>query len=410
MPILQPATTLTKKLGCFTLSLVLFQFATYIAHDMIQPGMLIVTDTFGVGPEWVSASLSAYLLGGIMLQWLLGPLSDKYGRRPVLMSGVLFFILTCTLIYWAQSMLQFVALRFLQGTSLCFIGAVGYAAVQESFDEALGVKMMALMANIALLAPIAGPLAGAAWLSVGEWRTMFLLFAVIAWLALLGLWRTMPETAGNRSLSLGLPALGNIYLALAKERQVMSGSAAIGLLFTPILSWVALSPLILMAQEELSRLTYALLQAPVFTAMIIGNLLLSRLAGWVPIEKTLGLAAWPLLFGLGLAAISSLISPHSYLWLTAGISLYALGAGMANAGLYRLTLFSSDHGKGCVAAMLGMVSILVFALGIEASKWAYLNAGSAGFSLMNALFGLLWFGCLRYFLREYSRASVLNKC
>ncbi|WP_312182244.1 MFS transporter, partial [Pantoea sp. CTOTU46764] len=142
----QPITQLTGRVLLFPLALVLFEFATYIAHDMIQPGMLLVTSEFSVGPEWVSTSLTAYLMGGVVLQWLLGPLSDKYGRRPVLLFGILFFAAACILTTWVSSIEEFVALRFVQGISLCFIGAVSYAAVQEAFDEALAVRMMALMA------------------------------------------------------------------------------------------------------------------------------------------------------------------------------------------------------------------------------------------------------------------------
>ncbi|WP_312123096.1 MFS transporter, partial [Pantoea vagans] len=168
MPRFQPISQLTGRILLFPLALVLFEFATYIAHDMIQPGMLIVTSEFSVGPEWVSTSLTAYLIGGVVLQWLLGPLSDKFGRRPVMLSGILFFAVACMLTHWVSSIEEFVGLRFIQGISLCFIGAVGYAAIQEAFDEALAVRMMALMANVALLAPLVGPLACAAWLTVGS--------------------------------------------------------------------------------------------------------------------------------------------------------------------------------------------------------------------------------------------------
>ena len=69
MALYEPVSQLTRRRIIFPLSLVLFEFATYIAHDMIQPGMLLVTEEFGAGPEWVSASLTAYLIGGMMLQW-----------------------------------------------------------------------------------------------------------------------------------------------------------------------------------------------------------------------------------------------------------------------------------------------------------------------------------------------------
>jgi len=405
----QPISRLTGRTLLFPLALVLFEFATYIAHDMIQPGMLLVIDEFAVGPQWVSTSLTAYLMGGVVLQWLLGPLSDKYGRRPVLLSGILFFAMACILTTWVSSIEQFVLLRFIQGISLCFIGAVSYAAVQEAFEEALAVRVMALMANIALLAPLAGPLAGAAWLTVSSWRSMFWLFALCSLVAFILLWRIMPETAGDRRHSVALPVLARGYGRLARNKQVMYGSFAIGLVFIPILTWVALSPVILMHDEGLSRLSYALLQLPVFLAMIAGNLTLGKLAGRVPIERPVQLAAWPILTGLAVALIASLLNSHTYLLLTAGLTLYAFGAGMVNAGLYRLTLYASNEGKGSIAAMLGMISILTLAAGIELAKAGYFHGGTPWFSSLNFIAGLLWFVLVTLFLRERKRHSLLQK-
>jgi len=164
---------------------------------------------------------------------------------------------------------------------------------------------------------------------------------------------------------------------------------------------------ILIHDEGLTRMDYALLQLPVFVAMIIGNLTLSKLASRVPIDKPLRLGAWPILLGLAISTIATLIDNHSYLWLTAGLSIYGFGTGLVNAGLYRLTLFSNDSGKGSVAAMLGMVSILVFALGIELAKFAYFSDGSRAFSLVNLACGVIWFLLVRAFLREWQRRSTL---
>lgn len=403
-----PISQLTGRILLFPLALVLFEFATYIAHDMIQPGMLIVTSEFSVGPEWVSTSLTAYLIGGVVLQWLLGPLSDKFGRRPVMLFGILFFAVACMLMHWVSSIEEFVSLRFIQGISLCFIGAVGYAAIQEAFDEALAVRMMALMANVALLAPLAGPLAGAAWLTIGSWRSMFWLFTACSLVAFVVLWRVMPETAGDRSHSIALPNLARNYGRLMKDRLVMFGSFAIGLVFIPILTWVALSPVILMHDEGLSRMQYALLQLPVFLAMIAGNLTLSKLAGRVPIEQPVKFAAWPILIGLSLALVASLMNSHGYLLITAGLSLYAFGAGMVNAGLYRLTLYASNEGKGSVAAMLGMISIMTLAVGIELAKSGYFSGGTLWFCLVNFISGVLWFGLVILFMRERKRRSRLE--
>lgn len=73
------------------LCLVLFEFAVYMANVMIQPGMMAVVESFNASHEWVPTSMTAYLAGGMVLQWLLGPLSDRRGRRPVMLAGVILF-------------------------------------------------------------------------------------------------------------------------------------------------------------------------------------------------------------------------------------------------------------------------------------------------------------------------------
>ena len=72
----------------FPLCLVLYEFSTYIGNDMIQPGMLAVVEQYQAVIDWVPTSMTAYLAGGMFLQWLLGPLSDRIGRRPVMLAGV----------------------------------------------------------------------------------------------------------------------------------------------------------------------------------------------------------------------------------------------------------------------------------------------------------------------------------
>lgn len=101
----------------------LFEFATYIGNDMIQPGMLAVVADFNAGEEWVPTSMTAYLAGGIFLQWLLGPLSDRRGRRPVMLAGVAFFIVACTAILLVTTIEQFIAMRFCRA-SACALSAL----------------------------------------------------------------------------------------------------------------------------------------------------------------------------------------------------------------------------------------------------------------------------------------------
>ncbi len=392
----------------FPLCLVLYEFSTYIGNDMIQPGMLGVVAQYHAGIEWVPTSMTAYLAGGMFLQWLLGPLSDRIGRRPVMLTGVVWFIVTCLATLLAQNIEQFTILRFLQGVSLCFIGAVGYAAIQESFEEAVCIKITALMANVALIAPLLGPLVGAAWVHVAPWEGMFVLFALLAAIAFVGLQRAMPETATRLGERLSLKELGRDYKAVLKNGRFVAGALATGFVSLPLLAWIAQSPIIIISGEGMSSYKYGLLQVPIFGALIAGNLVLARLTSRRSVRSLIIMGGWPIVIGLLLAAVATMVASHAYLWMTAGLSIYAFGIGLANAGLVRLTLFASDISKGTVSAAMGMLQMAIFTVGIELSKHAYLSGGEGLFSLFNLLNGLLWLGLMVIFLKDRSVGRSLN--
>lgn len=172
----------------------------------------------------------------------------------------------------------------------------------------------------------------------------------------------------------------------------------------PLLAWIAQSPVILISGEQLSTVEYGVLQVPIFGALIIGNLMLARLSGKTSIPRLIRYGAGPMIMGLLIAAGSTLYSSHAYLWMTAGLSLYAFGIGLANAGLVRLTLFSSDISKGTVSAAMGMISMMVFTFGIEFAKVAYLWGNSGIFNLFNLISGLLWLGLVMIFIRRQPEA------
>ena len=297
----------------FPLCLVLYEFSTYIGNDMIQPGMLAVVEQYQAGIDWVPTSMTAYLAGGMFLQWLLGPLSDRIGRRPVMLAGVVWFIVTCLAILLAQNIEQFTLLRFLLGISLCFIGAVGYAAIQESFEEAVCIKITALMANVALIAPLLGPLVGAAWIHVLPWEGMFVLFAALAAISFFGLQRAMPETATRIGEKLSLKELGRDYKLVLKNGRFVAGALALGFVSLPLLAWIAQSPIIIITGEQLSSYEYGLLQVPIFGALIAGNLLLARLTSRRTVRSLIIMGGWPIMIGLLVAAAATVISSHAYL-------------------------------------------------------------------------------------------------
>ena len=372
----------------FPLALVLFEFAVYIANDMAQPAMLQVTREFGVDAGWVPLSMTFFLLGGAALSWLTGPLSDRYGRRPVLLGGVVFFIVSCLATYLVSSIEAYMALRVLQGMGLCFINAVGYAAVQEAYAEKTAVCVTALMANVALIAPMVGPLAGAALIELAPWRSCFLFIAACALLALLGLWWKMPETVQPAANPRPLSRMGGDYLQLLRDRRFVLSVLCIPMLALPLMGWIALSPVLLVEDLGMSTLEYGLWQLPVFGGLIAGNLLLAARAEAWPLGRSVLLGMWPVVGGLVLMLAGVLYGHYQHIFLVLGMSLMAVGEGLSFGVLYRFALMSSQLPKGVVSAGMSMLCMAGYGIGIELFRWAYIAGGITGFALLSVLTAL----------------------
>lgn len=380
----------------FALTLALFELLTYLASDVVMPAMPGLVVDLNASPEYIPHALNLYLLGGVVLQWMIGPLADRYGRRRLLLSGCAFFCVACLATFWVQSIEMFNLLRLLQGIGLGFVVTVSYPALNEAFSEADAVRMMALLANIALLSPLLGPLVGTLLLEWVSWRWLFVLFGTVSVVAWLALYRYMPETLGVerrdgtrlefQPIHL-LPLLAG-YAQLLGNRRFVAGSAALGLIGLPLIGWIGLSPVLLIHDEGLSKLDYALWQLPVFGGLILGNLIINRIADRYPLKALIQRALWPYLIGLFTIMFGTWLYP-SVMALVLGLSLYALGLGIANAVLYRMTLFASEQSKGLVSAMLGMITIAL--LGLGGVLLAMLGAGASllSFAIAAGCAGLL---------------------
>ena len=393
-----------KRLTGFCLAIALFELLTYMASDLVMPAMLAVTEELGAASDQIPYAFNLYLLGGVLLPWLIGPLSDRHGRRPFMLVGCAGFVLACAATTQVTQMHGFNGLRLIQGMGLGFVIAVSYPAIQDMFNESDAVKIMALLGNLALLSPLLGPLLGGLLLQWLSWRELFLLLAglgAVSWLALWGFMPRLPKPVppGRRQPSpvpFELRALIKRYGALLSHPRFMAASVALGLMSLPLIAWIGLSPLLLEGQG-VSPLVYGLWQIPVFAAVILGNLLLNAWVERVGVGGVLRCSLWPLCAGLAALVIASRFA-LSLPVLVSGLSLYALGLGMGNAALYRLALFTSDDSKGLVSAMVGMISIAV--MSVAGSLLASLGAGDSleSFALMAGIAGLSCPVALRLFM------------
>ncbi len=383
----------------FPLALVLFEFAVYIGNDLIQPAMLSITQEFGVSATWAPSSMSFYLLGGASVAWLLGPLSDRLGRKKVLLAGVAFFTICCLLILLTHNIEQFLALRFLQGIGLTVISAVGYAAIQETFEERDAIKVMALMANISLLAPLLGPVLGAFLIEHISWHWGFVAIASVSFLSWFGLKKFMPSVQESRAKQ-PFSYIFDDFKKVFSNRRFLGTSLALPLVAMPLMLWIALSPVILVDELKLSSLQYGLAQFPIFFGLIAGNIVLIKVMDRFALGKTI-LVGLPIMFLGTLFLILGVIWPlYLVPCLLIGMTLISFGEGISFSVMYRFALMSSEVSKGTVAAAVSMVMMMSFFIIIELVRLMYTYFHIWAFALASVTLIALWFAQPRRVLKQ----------
>ena len=392
-------TTLSRATLMFPLALVLFEFSVYIGNDLVQPAMLAITKEFGVSSSWAPSSMSFYLLGGACVAWLLGPLSDRVGRKKVLLAGVLFFVVCCLLILLTQNIESFLVLRFLQGIGLTVISAVGYAAIQETFEERDAIKVMALMANISLLAPLLGPVVGAALIDHVSWHWGFIGIAFLAFLSWFGLKAKMPES----QVSIRKQPLSHIlydFKQVYKNKRFLGMTLALPMVSMPLMLWIALSPVMLVEELGFSSMQYGLAQFPVLGGLILGNIVLIKIIDKLALGQSV-LIGLPIMLLGSLVLVAGVIWQDYLIWcLIAGMTLLSFGEGISFSVLYRFALMSSEVSKGTVAAAVSMLLMFSFFFIIELVRVLYEQFHLIGYSVSCLVLIALWFTFPRAILKQ----------
>ncbi|WP_160716920.1 MFS transporter [Chitinophaga solisilvae] len=384
---------LSRRTLFFLVALVLFEFSVYISNSMVQPCMLRIVTEFHAPEAWLASSASAFLLGAALFQVFYGQLTDRFGRRPVMIGGGCLFLAACIAALWVADIRIFALLRVLQGSGMCLIAAVGYVAVQEAFPEKRAVTVIALMTNVALLSPVVGPVSGAFLMEFAHWRWVFGVIIILSGISLCGLYRFMPETLPviRRSTGLSFSKLAADYRELFRYSSFLQNTFAVPALMLPVFAWSAMAPKLIMVDQGVSSLNYALIQIPVFLGLIAGNVILAwKTRAW-PLGRSV-IAALPVLaVGVVLLWAAAWYGQRTYL--IAAMTCFTLGQGMSCGVLMRFALMESHLTKGTVASAISLITLSVYFTGIQVSNLAVLRWGLWGFvaivTCSFAVYGLL---------------------
>lgn len=360
-----------------------------ISTDLYLPSLPAIGAAFGVAAAEVQLTLSVFLVGFACSQLICGPLSDRFGRRPVILGGIALYLAATLLCIAAPSIEVLITARFLQALGACVGPVLGRAVVRDVYGREGAAQVLSYMGMAMALAPALGPIIGGYLQVWFGWQANFGVLAAFALALFVAILAVLPETNRWPDPSATRPArLATTYLSLLRERSYIGYVMIVGFSYAGIFSFISGSSFVLIGLLGLTPDLYGYCFAAIVVGYMIGTFGSGRLTKRLGLERMISLGGavqclggllGVVLYGAGFFSVVSIVGPVALFMIGAGLVLPnaqagALGpfpknAGSASAllgfcqmGFAALVGIAVGHGSG-TSALPMMAAIALVALG-----------------------------------------------
>lgn len=258
------------------------------------PGIPGVQSTLGTSMTMATLTLTLFLAGFSLGPVMFGPLSDRYGRKPILLIGVALFAVTAIGCAFANSIEILLGLRTVQGIGAGAAAALPAAIVRDTFQGNQALNKQSYVAMVNGLAPLVAPLIGAVILCFWSWRAIYVTLAIVGVLLFffvaMGFAESAPADQQENQRKHALFVAMTSYQKILTNRQYLIATGLLGATFGMMFSYISSSSAVFMGLLGASSTTYALLFA--FTAIgeISGAACTGRFAASIGARRLLAVA------------------------------------------------------------------------------------------------------------------------
>jgi DHA1 family bicyclomycin/chloramphenicol resistance-like MFS transporter len=366
-----------------------------ISTDLYLPSLPAIGSDFGVANAEVQLTLSVFLAGFAVSQLAYGPLSDRFGRRPVILGGLTLYLLASVVCAVAPAIEVLILARFFQAVGACVGPVLGRAVVRDIYGRERAARMLSYMGMAMALAPAFGPILGGFLEVWFGWRANFAVLGVFAAATLLGALITLPETNQWKSPDATRPGhiVGN-YRNLLRHRSYLGYTVIVACTYSGIFSFISGSAFVLIGLLGLSPDVYGFCFAAIVVGYMIGTFISGRYTVKIGLERMVQLGTAVQVAGgltgvalylAGIVTVASIVGPVVVFMAGTGLAMPnaqagAIGpfprmAGSASAllgffqmGLAAVVGIAVGHGSG-ESALAMMAAIALVALGGALSYW-----------------------------------------
>ncbi|MFG2830580.1 multidrug effflux MFS transporter [Streptomyces sp. NPDC048434] len=334
-----------------------------LSMDMYLPALPQVTAALHSPAATVQLTLTTCLAGMALGQMIVGPMSDKWGRRRPLLAGMVIYVLATALCALAPTAELLIACRLLQGLAGASGIVIARAVVRDLYDGVAMARFFSTLMLISGVAPVVAPLIGGQILQITDWRGVFVVLTVVGVALTLLVWRRLDETlAPERRHSGGLGQTLRTMRDLLADRA-FSGYLLVGAFaFAALFAYISASPFVVQEIYGASPQTFSLL----FGINSVGLVLVGQfngkvLVGRVGLDKVLGTGlAVVALAGAGLLVMSSgVFGRVGLVPVAAGLFVLMAAMGLVMPSTNTLALLRTPHAAGSASALLGTSTFLL---------------------------------------------------
>ncbi|MCC8018950.1 MAG: multidrug effflux MFS transporter [Rikenellaceae bacterium] len=325
-----------------------------LVTDMYLPGLPAMTEYFGTTVPKVQTGITASMLGLALGQLLIGPISDRYGRRGPLLASMWLFLLSTVWCIFSGSISSFVAARLVQGLAGSGGIVLSRSVSADLFSGKELARFFAVIAAVQGLAPVGAPVLGGVILSFTRWQGVFWALLVVGVVILALCYRLRETLPPDRRNDSGIAGTFRLFGPVLRNRRFMLYVCLLSFSMAILFAFIASSPFIFQDYYRLSTLGYSVYFAVNAFAVTLGAILSSRFSDPAKALRTGASLVFPL--GVATAVLLGLGLPIGAVCVPLFLTLFA--AGLTFPSTATVAIGSEKRNAGTASAVLGSANFI----------------------------------------------------
>jgi DHA1 family bicyclomycin/chloramphenicol resistance-like MFS transporter len=333
---------------------------TFPIHSFV-PALPALAHEFGGSPGEVQLTITLYILGLSFGQLLYGPLSDRYGRRPVLLFGLAFYFLGSVACAMATSLSFLIGARVIQALGGCAGLVLGRVIARDSAGPAQVVRSLSTLGIVMSVAPALAPILGAQLTQHFGWRGVFYMFSILSAGVLAMIVLTLAETCPEKRVDKPLESFLS-YGKLLQSRKFLGNAIGGACATTSFYAFVAVSPFIFLKGFGVSATVFGLIYVGVVVSLSAGYSSANFLSGKLK-SATILHRATVIMIIAALVIVAACAFKHvTVLSISLPMMAFMFGTGLASPYAVTGAINAEPNMVGAASGMYGFIQMTFGAL------------------------------------------------